>query len=82
MKLSRRDLLNATVAATFLPFLSNSGFAGDWAALETEAKGQTVYFNAWAGSEPINAYIVWAAEELKTRRRSYSAIRWRLPVGA
>jgi putative thiamine transport system substrate-binding protein len=67
MKFSRRDLLKTTVAATFLPFLSNSGFAGDWAALETEAKGQTVYFNAWAGSEPINAYIAWAAEQLKTR---------------
>ena len=67
MKFSRRDLLKTTVAATFLPFLSNSGFAGDWTALEAEAKGQTVYFNAWAGSEPINAYIAWAAEQLKTR---------------
>jgi putative thiamine transport system substrate-binding protein len=67
MKFSRRDLLKTTVAATFLPFLSNSGFARDWTALEAEAKGQTVYFNAWAGSEPINTYIAWAAEQLKAR---------------
>ena len=59
--------LRPQVAATLLPFLSHSGFAGDWAALEAEAKGQTVYFNAWAGSEPINAYIAWAAEQVKTR---------------
>ena len=67
MYISRRDLLKATVAATVLPFISKTGFAGDWSALEAEAKGQTVYFNAWAGSEPINAYIAWTAEQVKTR---------------
>jgi putative thiamine transport system substrate-binding protein len=29
------------------------------------ARGQTVHFNAWAGSERINAYIQWAAGELQ-----------------
>ena len=36
-----------------------------WAKLETEARGQTVRFNAWAGSERINTYLQWAATELK-----------------
>ena len=67
MKFSRRDLVKAAGAAALLPLSSKAGFAGDWAALEAEAKGQTVYFNAWAGSEPINAYIAWAAEQLKAR---------------
>jgi putative thiamine transport system substrate-binding protein len=67
MKLSRRDLAKAAGAAALLPLFPKAGFAGDWAALEVEAKGQTVYFNAWAGSEPINAYIAWAAEQLKSR---------------
>ena len=67
MKFLRRDFLKAAVGATFLPLISRTGFAGDWAALEAEARGQTVYFNAWAGSEPINAYISWAAEQLKAR---------------
>jgi len=67
MKFSRRDLLKAAIGATFLPLVSKTGFAGDWAALEAEAKGQTVYFNAWAGSAPINAYIGWAAGQLKAR---------------
>ncbi len=49
--------------------LSGSGkaIAADWASIEAEAKGQTVYFNAWAGSDPINAYIKWAGDELKSR---------------
>ena len=38
-----------------------------WQRLEQEARGQTVYFNAWGGGEAINAYIAWAAQEVKTR---------------
>ena len=67
MKFSRRDLVKAAGAAALLPLFPKAGFAGDWAALEAQAKGQTVYFNAWAGSEPINAYIAWAAEQVKAR---------------
>lgn len=39
----------------------------DWSKIQQEAKGQTVYFNAWGGGEAINAYIGWAAREAKTR---------------
>lgn len=35
-----------------------------WAAVERAARGQTVYFNAWAGSERINAYLQWATAQL------------------
>ena len=41
--------------------------AAQWAKVETEARGQTVYFNAWGGGEAINTYIAWAAREVKTR---------------
>lgn len=34
--------------------------------LET-AKGQTVYFNAWGGSQEINDYLKWAARQLQQR---------------
>ncbi|MDO8352948.1 MAG: ABC transporter substrate-binding protein [Aestuariivirga sp.] len=67
MKFSRRDLVKAAGAAALLPLFPNAGHAADWAALEAQAKGQTVYFNAWAGSEPINTYIAWAAEQVKAR---------------
>lgn len=41
--------------------------ATDWTKVLATAKGQTVYFNAWGGSEAINAYIEWAGGELKAR---------------
>lgn len=39
----------------------------DWSQIQNEAKGQTVYFNAWGGNEATNAYIAWAAAQAKTR---------------
>lgn len=39
----------------------------DWKSIETAAKGQTVYFNAWGGGEAINAYIDWASGEVQKR---------------
>ena len=39
----------------------------NWAQVETAARGQTVYFNAWGGSENINAYLEWAGKELLSR---------------
>jgi putative thiamine transport system substrate-binding protein len=56
------SLLAMTVAA----------HAGDpdpakWDAVLAEAKGETVYWNAWGGAENINAYIEWAGAELEKR---------------
>ena len=36
-----------------------------WQQTLDEAKGQHVYFNAWGGSPEINAYLVWAGQELE-----------------
>jgi putative thiamine transport system substrate-binding protein len=62
MHISRRRLLGAAMAA---PLLSRNAWAGDWAAIEAEAKGRSVYFNAWAGSPAINDYIAWAGGRVK-----------------
>ena len=71
--LSRRQLLQGTAGAlgatALLPAIA---FAADesaptWAAVERAARGQTVYFNAWAGSDKINAYIAWAGGQLAQR---------------
>lgn len=35
--------------------------AADWRETLQAARGQTVYWNAWAGDERINAYIQWVA---------------------
>ncbi|WEX09460.1 ABC transporter substrate-binding protein [Chelativorans sp. AA-79] len=39
----------------------------DWSQVLEQARGQTVYFNAWGGAENINAYVEWAAGELRKR---------------
>ncbi len=62
--LNRRFFLAASAASLVFPRLAH---AAGWSAIEAEAKGQTVYFNAWAGSGAINSYIAWAAGEVKAR---------------
>ena len=65
--LTRRQLMlvagTATAAAATPAWAQTSPAA--WAAIEKAARGQTVYFNAWAGSEQINAYLQWVAAELQ-----------------
>ena len=39
----------------------------DWDAVLEEARGQTVYWSAWAGDPRINAYVEWVAEEVEAR---------------
>ena len=68
MKLTRRGFASLAVMLPFAAPLAGAAQAGEeWSGIEATAKGQTVYFNAWAGSEQINAYIAWAAQELKSR---------------
>ena len=50
-------LLNLSVCATAM--------AADWPQILQQAKGQTVYFNAWGGSETINDYIRWAGDQVE-----------------
>jgi putative thiamine transport system substrate-binding protein len=64
----RRLLLSAATATPLLkPFQAFSQTGSPWAAIESRAKGQTVYFNAWAGSQRINAYLQWAGEQVAAR---------------
>ena len=64
MTITRRRWLGA---AALLP-LARPAPAQSWQALLRSARGQTVYFDAWAGSEHINAYLQWAAAELARTR--------------
>ncbi|XQW83498.1 ABC transporter substrate-binding protein [Thalassotalea piscium] len=38
-----------------------------WQQIERQGKDQEVYFYAWGGDAQINAYIQWAAKQLKTK---------------
>jgi putative thiamine transport system substrate-binding protein len=54
------------IAATGAAFGAEPNPA-DWDAVLAEARGQTVYWNAWGGSDSINAYIDWAGEQMQDR---------------
>ena len=64
LRLTRRGFASL-LAMT--PFLAPAQAEDSWAEVEAQAKGQTVYFNAWAGSPQVNAYLAWAADEVKQR---------------
>lgn len=54
-------------AAGSLPVMAAGPELSDWSAIEKAASGQTVYFNAWGGSENINAYLEWVGSEMQAR---------------
>ncbi|RJP69424.1 MAG: ABC transporter substrate-binding protein [Comamonadaceae bacterium] len=62
-RFSRRHLLLAAAGTTLSPAWTQTATA--WTEIEKAARGQTVYWNAWAGSEQTNAYLQWVAQQLK-----------------
>ena len=38
-----------------------------WADVLAKARGQTVFWNAWAGDEKTNAFIAWAGEQAQAK---------------
>ncbi len=55
------------LAAIALSLGVSTWASADWSQIQNEARGQTVYFNAWGGGSAINAYIAWAAKEAQSR---------------
>jgi putative thiamine transport system substrate-binding protein len=57
----RLALLLLAIAIGTQPVLADTASkTQDWPRMVAAARGQTVYFNAWGGSERINDYIAWA----------------------
>jgi putative thiamine transport system substrate-binding protein len=59
-----RPLLS-TLAAALLAAPAASADA--WDDTLEQARGQTVYWNAWGGDEKINDYIAWVGDEVEDR---------------
>lgn len=38
----------------------------DWSDVLQEARSQTVYFNAWGGSDRINSYLAWVGKRVES----------------
>lgn len=63
--MSRRHWL--ALALSGAAFGAQAQALAPWPAIEARARGQKVYFNAWGGSERVNAYLQWVAAELDKR---------------
>ncbi|HEY2454699.1 MAG TPA: ABC transporter substrate-binding protein [Scandinavium sp.] len=61
MRTLSRRLLWITLFATSPLALS----ATSWQQTEQEARGQTVWFNAWGGDQAVNRYLDWVSGEVK-----------------
>ncbi|SBS27218.1 hypothetical protein MAQ5080_00743 [Marinomonas aquimarina] len=63
LRFSSSCLLASSLAMSPLAFSESSN--DSWQKILEEAKGQTVYWNAWGGADNINAYIEWVAERVE-----------------
>lgn len=54
-------------AALVLAMVSSTAADPAWDATLAQAKGQTVYWNAWGGDARTNAFIAWVGGQLHTR---------------
>ena len=57
----------AAFATMTLQALAGEPDPEKWQEVLADARGETVYFNAWGGAENINAYLEWAGQELEKR---------------
>ncbi len=64
-----KRLWSTLAALTFLTAAANAGNPdpADWDGVLKDARGETVYWNAWGGSDNINAYIEWAGDQVEAR---------------
>lgn len=62
-----RALAAAALSALSLTAIAQQPAPPAWQDTLAKARGQTVYWNAWAGDEKTNAFIAWAGSELKAR---------------
>jgi len=51
----------------FVILSCSPALGSEWEDIVAAAAGQTVYFNAWGGSQPVNAYIEWAAQKVNEK---------------
>jgi putative thiamine transport system substrate-binding protein len=70
--ITRRDFSALAAGAAATPWASAQTPSAlpalpAWPELMAKARGQTVYFNAWAGDEKTNAFIAWVGEQTLAR---------------
>lgn len=65
----RPMLISLAALAMAAPLAAQDGVPDptDWPAVTEAARGQTVYWYAWGGSNAINDYIAWAGDQVAER---------------
>ena len=58
----KRTLLTLALAAALPAYAVQPN--SPWDQVLESAQGQTVYFNAWGGSDRINQYLDWVGEQV------------------
>ncbi|MEQ8250525.1 MAG: ABC transporter substrate-binding protein [Oceanibaculum nanhaiense] len=58
-------IVKIMLAALVLAAGSGTAKADTWSDTLAKARGQTVYWNAWAGDERINSYIQWVGDRVQ-----------------
>jgi putative thiamine transport system substrate-binding protein len=65
---AKRLRILALCTALALPVVASAAPEGrPWTAIVTQARGQTLYWNAWGGDERTNAFIAWTGNEVQRR---------------
>ncbi len=59
-----RTLLAAALATMTALSATAEPDPTNWEAVKEEARGQTVYWNAWGGSDTINSFIDWIGDQV------------------
>jgi putative thiamine transport system substrate-binding protein len=62
-----RKILIAVLALLGAVQIAHADEQRPWAEMVAAARGQTVYWNAWAGDQRTNAYIAWVGEQVQKR---------------
>ena len=62
-----RKILVAVLALLGAVQIAHADEQRPWAEIVGAARGQTVYWNAWAGDQRTNAYIAWVGEQVQKR---------------
>ena len=65
---AKRLRILALCTTLVLPVVASAAPEGrPWTTIVTQARGQTLYWNAWGGDERTNAFIAWAGDEVQRR---------------
>lgn len=60
-------LAGALMLSSLSAPINATEYDAPWETTLEQAKGQTVYFNAWGGGDRINSYLSWAAKEIASK---------------